>query len=701
MTRWLAALVLVLSAWGSAAPAAPPPEPGKASVNPLAKWAPADSLFFVVFDGDNSAFRGTALAAILAEPEVKAVLAGPIQQFNEILGQEMLKKGGLDPKALLPLLKTKFGFATSGFAPPAEEGGDPRLEALVVIQTGKPDSPEAKAVRLLLDQLLEKAGQPPDAFKETQVAGLRAFTATIDRNQFTHLTTQGHFLMGLNGGLQKALDKNRTKLSATKEFQRISRITGGSEILLVHHEHGKFMRGMGQLLMPPPVRDALTNQQYGLANIESATFSFSPAGKGLKTSAFVRTAGGPTGLLELMAGKPIDPGLVKLAPKDAEFFFGMSLEAGRLWDVIVALAASTPQAQREYEQAMEKARQTLGFDLRRDFIASLGDEAAGFGPSPTMAIKLTRPAKFRACLQAMVTKLGQQAATAGGPMKEAWLGLRNMTWHERTLTYVDGDHVPLFVQPCYTMVGDYAVFAITPAALKEYLLRMQGGETLADNPDFQAVRTRLAPGASSIYYADTRSFLEAVYGLMPLFLGGAKMIPDDPEEARKVRSLLPDPARLPAKSVISKHLFGCVAAHRALPDGVLWECYSPVGLPTPPALKQGGGLLTMSVLAGMLLPAAGRARQAAERARALNEQRMKELEELEDAEELNRMEPAADALWEGVMNAEFKEPAAPAPGEEPRAAPAEHKKLSQNRGTAFQAVGTHGQDARATPGSAF
>ncbi|MFO7898974.1 MAG: DUF3352 domain-containing protein [Planctomycetota bacterium] len=672
MTRPLAALLLVLSAWGSAAPAAPPPEPGKATVNPLARWAPADSFFFVAFDGNNSAFSGTALAAILDEPEVKAALAEPIRQFNEILGQEMLKKGGLDPKTVFPLLKTKFGFATSGFAPPAEEGAEPRPEALVVIRTGKPDSPEAKGVRLLLDHILEKAGQPPDAFKETQVAGLKAFTATIDRNRFTHLTTQGHFLMGLNGGLQKALDKDSTKLSATKEFQRISRITGGNEILLVHYEHGKFMRGMGQLLIPPPAREALTNQQYGLANIESITFSFAPAGKGLKTSAFVRTSGGPTGLLELIAGKPVDPALVRLAPKEAEFFFGASLEAGRLWDTVAALAASTPHAQREYEQAMEKARQALGFDLRRDFVASLGDEAAAFGPGPMVAVKLKSPAKFRACLQAMVTKLGQLASGGGEPMKKAWLGLRDMTWQERTLTYVDGDHVPLLIQPCYTMVGDCAVFALYPAALKEYLLEMKKGETLADNADFKEVRAKLGPGASSIYYADTKTFVEGMYGMMPLVLGLAKMVPEQPEEAAKVRKMLPDPAKLPAKRVITKHLFGCVAAHRGLPDGVLWECYSPIGVPTPPTLKQGGGVFTVSMLAGMLLPALGRARQAAERARALNEQRMKELEN--DMEELNRMGPPPDLMWEGVMNApEFRNPDGPAPKNEPRAAPAEQK----------------------------
>jgi prepilin-type processing-associated H-X9-DG protein len=148
--------------------------------------------------------------------------------------------------------------------------------------------------------------------------------------------------------------------------------------------------------------------------------------------------------------------------------------------------------------------------------------------------------------------------------------------------------------------------------LKTYLLRMKGGGTLEQNADFAAIRKMVGPNASSIYYANTTDFVKETWGLLPFVVGLAKMAPPE------VQPLLPDPALIPSPLLLAKHMFGSVAATRTMEDGILWESYSPFGLPTPPAIRQGGGIATMSILAGMLLPALGSARGEARKVRDMS-----------------------------------------------------------------------------------
>ena len=83
------AVVLALAVCSGALAAQP-------QVNGLAKWIPAESLLFAGYDGNNAAARQTALSKIFAEPEVKALLDGPLAAFGKHISAEAVKKGDLD-----------------------------------------------------------------------------------------------------------------------------------------------------------------------------------------------------------------------------------------------------------------------------------------------------------------------------------------------------------------------------------------------------------------------------------------------------------------------------------------------------------------------------------------------------------------------------------------------------------------------------
>ena len=609
LMRSMMALAVLVSLAGVAAA-------GEAvQTNGLAKLVPADSLLFLAYDGNNKACEATALYALLSEPDIKAVLDGPLAAVKTFISQAAAKQGQADPDLILTLLKTRIGFAFVGLAPPAGEMMQPVPEVVLMIEVGKPDSKTAKAVALLLDHALAKAGLPPNIFKETKIGGLKAHTAQIGPLSVTHTTTQGLFLLGMGETLNKVLDKNTTKLSATKEFQRASRLTGGNEVLLLYYAHAMLMQKMGMIMPPEPAR-LLLDKEFGLSNVRSLSVGLAPKGKGFQTSVFIHTPGGPRGILKLIGGKPLDPAAVKLAPADAGFFFGLSFDPGAIWDFVVQYAGKqSPAAKRRIDEGLAEANKEIGFDIRKDLVGSLGGEFAVFGPTLSGAVKLTDAAKFKACIGSLMQRLAAEAARGNREMRGAKLTLSTMTYKGHTITYLDGRRFPLFFQPCYTLVGDYAVLSMYPMTLKAYLDDMAAGVNLLQNPDYVKVRAQLGKDASSVYYADTGLFLTNVYHLVPFAFGLAKMVPEE------FQAMCPDPAKLPPPSVIAKHLFGCACGHRALPDGVVWESYSPIGLPTPPMMKQGSGagsVATVAILAGMLLPALGKARQEARKVRAMS-----------------------------------------------------------------------------------
>ena len=597
----VAVVVLALVVGGSAMGAE------KAPVNSLAKWVPAESLLFIAYDGSNPAAKQTALHDILDEPEMKALLDGPMAALKKLVSKEALKKGELDTDVLVPLLNTKIGVAFVGLAPPAGENMPPQPEIMLVVHVGKPGSDASKATRLLVDHILKKAGLAPDAFAQKKISGVDAHVAEVDEGTMSYATLREHFVLGTGNALAKSFDKAVTKLADAKEFQRVSKLTGGNEVVVLHAAYASFMQKFGSFI-PRDVSKVLANPAFGLTNLRSVSAALTPDGKGFRASVFVRAPGERTGLLKLAEGKALDPAIINLAPKNTECFFATSFDPAALWDFIAANAPQTPREREEFDDAIAEANEELGLDLRKDFVGSLGDEFAVFGPGLIGVAKLKDPAKFKTCFNKILVKLAEEAGKNNRDMRGAKLKLASMQYKGRTITYVDGRRFPLVIQPCYTMVGDYAVIAPFAASLKSYILTMGKGGSLADKPEFKALLPKLGPQPGAIYYADTVGFAREVYGYLPMLAGLMKMAPEE------LQTLCPDPAKIPPFETVSPHLFGCIAGRRSVEDGILWESYSPFGLPTPPQIRQGGGLATMAIMAGMLLPALGRAREEARKA---------------------------------------------------------------------------------------
>jgi prepilin-type processing-associated H-X9-DG protein len=608
--RWAILSLLIVAA---AVPATGAEEP--VAVNGMARFVPADSLLFLSYDGNNAACRKTALYEMMTMPEMKAAFAGPLAEVRKFLARHALQEGVPGPDIVLPLVNTRIAVAAVGLQPPAEQGGEPQPQILVVVEVGKPDSPAAKAVGLLLDKAKTGMGLPPDAFKDANIAGHKAKSATVGPVEVSYATTNdGYFVLGSCGALNLALDKMTAKLSANLEFKRASELTGGNEIFLLHYAHGTVMQKFGFfLLQNQELRRVLTGPGFGLQNVRSLTLSVAADNRGFRSQLYVRAPGELQGLLKIGAAQPLDETVLKLAPQSCTFFAARSCNVGELWDFIVnQVSLANPRAGREYEEAMNEFREVVGIDLRNDFIGSLGTDFAVFGSPFGVVVEVKNKQKFERSLTALLSALAKIVAEEERDLRGAKLTLDTLEYAGKTITYVKGEQFPMFVQPCYTLFGDHAVLSMYPAALKSYLLRMKAGKTILDNPDFAAARGRVGKAPAALFYSDTRGFVDGVYTFLPLLVGVGKMVPPE------FQPLIPDPAKLPPAEALSQRLYGCSAAIRKVKDGLVVECHSPVLIPTPPQMQLQGGVGTSAILAGMLLPALGKARGEARKVKSMS-----------------------------------------------------------------------------------
>jgi competence protein ComGC len=150
---------------------------------------------------------------------------------------------------------------------------------------------------------------------------------------------------------------------------------------------------------------------------------------------------------------------------------------------------------------------------------------------------------------------------------------------------------------------------------------MDHRENVSARPDFAKILAKMPQGYTRISYTD-------VGACFSNGLACAQFLTDLPVMLLKISAKSDetfkfpialnefwgmDPGRFPPEALMREKLFGAVAVTVPQPDGWLYENFSPIGpipLPTAPTGFQ-NQVATMSILAGMLLPALARAREAA------------------------------------------------------------------------------------------
>ena len=360
-------------------------------------------------------------------------------------------------------------------------------------------------------------------------------------------------------------------------------------------------------------------EALGLGNVTSLATVSGLEGEGFVNRTLLGIEGDPTGVLCLGTGKPLGLQDLNSIPSDADFAVAGRLDLARVMDKAIAIAGKIePQAGAEIERNLKMLDEHLGVDLRKDVVDSLGDVWCAYnspseggllvsGFTGVVQVKdyerlSAAHAKLLALVQADIAR-GDRAAPGstvhsyGPPPK---LCIEHFRFAEQDIYFLSAPDFPF--APAWCLTHKELIVAAFPQQIKAYLSRGSDFKSLATVADVADV-FKGAEGPVSLSYVDGRRFLTQLY---PLLCVGVQMA--SKQLSREGVDI--NVSIVPSAPTIYRHLRPSVSVVRRTDAGI--ETISRGTVP-------GSSIASNApVLAGLLLPAVQKARDAARRAQSMN-----------------------------------------------------------------------------------
>jgi hypothetical protein len=306
----------------------------------------------------------------------------------------------------------------------------------------------------------------------------------------------------------------------------------GSPVLLLLYDHNQVMQHFGAM-MPREVKAVLA--AVGLDEVKSVGLRLGARGRALVGSLFVQTAGERRGLIKAMASAPVDPSLLRLAPRDASIAWASNLDGTELYDATLALIDAVAKAAEPGTNVPALVAQfegKAGLSLRNDLFASLGRgtlvTTSGESLLPALIVSqaVKDPERFEGAVGKLVVQLDRLIKAHAEP---AGAALKTIQFGKHTIRYLATPGVYLPLAPCFVRQGDRIIFALSPVHLKDYLAFLDAGEpSILDNPGYKELAALVPKNATSVSYSDfTESFIDVYTGIGPL-LSLVQAIPGNP-----------------------------------------------------------------------------------------------------------------------------------------------------------------------------
>ncbi|MFP4057134.1 MAG: hypothetical protein ACLF0G_09725 [Candidatus Brocadiia bacterium] len=592
MSRRLIPIVLAILALGSAALA------GQANVE---DYLPADAYLAVTYHGDNPDIGETAMARLIAEPDVQRCLTSVRQSMAT--GAQMLAMFlKIDVKPLRHLLGSQMGLA---LLPPGEGPGPP-VNLVLAARVGGAEAEARQGVERLLGQLKQRMRQMGQEPPTVQVGGVEAMVLGGGPMRL-HLGFHGECLVAATSRqvLASALSADAPKLPGLAGYRRVD-AAAGSPVAVVFYNHAALIDHLRRRNVPLPAPVAAVLKGTGLDAAQAVFLRLGANGRALVGTAAITTRGQRQGLLGVLDATPVDRSLLRLVPRGSSVAMATSAEPARVYDGVLQMLASFGGPGEDVRGGLEEWGEQAGVDLRRDLFAQMGRGtvvATSGQPSLLPALVVSQPvadgARFEASVEKLVATLDAYVKEERGPGNAA--ELRAIAFGDHTIRYLATPGVPVPLAPCFARVGDRMVFALTPIHLKDYLAFLDAGEpSVLDDPEYQKLAERVPENAVCVSYSEAGENFVQLYSTLGPLLTMLQGIPNNPVPL--------DFANLPSPRTVRQHMFGAISYVVVGDDLVLYECQSPFGTGM---ISNAPSVAVTAILAGMLLPALARARTEA------------------------------------------------------------------------------------------
>jgi len=586
-----------------------------AEIGPAAEFLPPDTIGYISLgsEGLKAALEGTALAAILQEEEVQALLS-PIKKQMGI--EEELSLATLPiPEQIRgviqqveSVLSGPVVIAMTGIPTDLASVSGPEELYTGLVAIADVRGNEEKATQLIDDlneSVAEKFGAAAQPTGEAEgqreirgngmklnrnLSGILAGTAGL---QLKYRTKDGYLITSTS---QATVDKvaslmddpTAPTLADKPRFKAVSsRIATPKNLYTVYIDLNMPMMLLeGMLLQNLPMAKA-GYEVLGLTSIEAVGLSIGIDGGGFKDALYVYAPGTPTGLIHTaLTGQGLALSDLKNIPEDALFFLALKIDPSASLRAFQDALESTGKGD-NLSKFLGELHEELGFSLENELLPAVETPlvvyakvpVGGLIPEAVAVLKLRDAAKSRQCLDTLFSKA-----------PEGEISVQEFKGNKIYVATTDGP-----MSPSFGISGDYAVAALFPQTLKSAITRLESpGASVAESPAFRPALEKLSPETRLALVLDMKKIFNFGYAAAMPFLTMA-----GPEMNRKGIPL--DLSALPMAETISKHLFAQYFAIAREKDGIAVDSYgllpqgvAPVALAGVTARQQAAGRARMA-----------------------------------------------------------------------------------------------------------
>jgi prepilin-type processing-associated H-X9-DG protein len=572
----------------------------------LADRVPSDALLYVAWAGAGK------LAPAYAQSHLKGVLdaSNAPELFSELgprivrrIQLEQMLQGDPVAKELLPTLlslgESMWASPTALYVGPLDLGGKvPMPKVALLCQAGKNAQALADSATKLVAEIPE--GAP---FKiKVQVWG-------------------GDLLVISNCEMAERVEES---LSQREQFAAAMKQCRPDPAIVAYFDAEKVLNVASLAInMGAPDQAKKMWQRAllttGIAGIKRLVYTAGFDGKDWGSQAFVEAPQPRMGLLaSLLDSQPVSDDLLKMAPKSSSWVAASRLDLAKLVsDLRNAVSRMDPNAARHVEEVMGQVNQTLGLDVQKDLLASLGDQWLAFNSDQTghglLGMSVANPLRDSARLEKTLSSLEKMANAAMAKENEDGDGptfaFETTKIGDVTVHYFA---VPA-IAPCWAIKNNTLYFALFPQILAAATEGAGGGESILANEDFNAARKRLdvTGKAISLSYMDLPRLAPRGYQMVLALQRGGLGFAD-------MFGLQTPAMVLPPLNKIQPHLAASISATWI--DDAGWHYRGVSPFPGSDLLGGEQALVTTvaPVAAAALIPATARAQQQAVMVRDMN-----------------------------------------------------------------------------------
>ncbi len=581
----------------------------------LAKVLPGPSVIYVGWSGADAAepaFKETALAGLLAEPEVVRLCEALTPQIEALMKQH---GGEADAvvRELLDMLWRHPGaidvirLTLSRKGPDVEAavvwhlGADvERFEALVkpllagLFESNQTAKPTPLAVgEITLTQYAPGGMIPPLAWGRVGAYYVLTAGSATPKKVVASLTGQSEREPLI---ANEEFAASRKGLGVDGKFAGLNWYVSISEVArrlplvltILEMQRPKAERVPSDGRRPLSILIPRLMRALDIKQIKSLSGAIAPQGDGFRIAWYLNAPGGESGLMRFFHQKPLTAGDLAVVPRDANFFYATNFDLrGFYEEIAAALKEADPKLHDGWVSLIAEGERLVGIKLIDDVLGPLDDgwflyNAPSSGGVLGTGMILAIEAKDAAHAERSLTALAECIVEHIGGAKARVATCKASGG--QTVRFVDVKVSPemAVIAPAWAAVGRYLVIGLYPQSVVTAVERLSQPEgeltasSILKRADFVARRKALPEHANAIAYLDAKDLLGGLYRVLLPVLSAATV-----ELARVGIEL--DVSLWPRAQTVERHLFGMVSGLAADENGVLMVSHAPLPVPTPTA----------------------------------------------------------------------------------------------------------------------